>query len=170
MGTTQPHENNWGATPVYKIEINDRGGSLRWPRDNLYTQKLALTSPTSDGRSVGIVRLRTKATEFYSCENFYQIIHTQRYSIGSSPKCHFNGPTLYLSLYYSLNVCFSLLLYIFMSEESKRRATWSILQKKRERETEQKALNCTDWLSTTSCFLMFSHIRESIWKSIYACD
>ena len=29
----------------------------------LYPQKLALTSPTSGGRSVGIVRLRTKATE-----------------------------------------------------------------------------------------------------------
>jgi len=30
----------------------------------LYSQKLALTSPTGDGRSVGIVRSRTKATEF----------------------------------------------------------------------------------------------------------
>jgi len=30
----------------------------------LYPQKLALTSPTGDGRSVGIVRVRTKATEF----------------------------------------------------------------------------------------------------------
>ena len=30
----------------------------------LYPQKLALTSPTGDGRSVGIVRSRTKATEF----------------------------------------------------------------------------------------------------------
>jgi hypothetical protein len=29
-------------------------------RDTLYPQKLALTSPTSDGRSVDIVRLRTK--------------------------------------------------------------------------------------------------------------
>jgi hypothetical protein len=29
----------------------------------LYQQKLALTSSTSDGRSVGIVRSRTKATE-----------------------------------------------------------------------------------------------------------
>jgi hypothetical protein len=29
----------------------------------LYRQKLALTSPTSGGRSVGIVRSRTKATE-----------------------------------------------------------------------------------------------------------
>ena len=30
----------------------------------LYPQKLALTSPTSGGRSVGVVRVRTKATEF----------------------------------------------------------------------------------------------------------
>ena len=30
----------------------------------LYPQKLALTSPTGSGRSVGIVRSRTKATEF----------------------------------------------------------------------------------------------------------
>jgi hypothetical protein len=30
----------------------------------LYQQKLALTSPTGGGRSVGIVRLRTKATEY----------------------------------------------------------------------------------------------------------
>ena len=28
-------------------------------------EKLALTSPTGGGRSVGIVRLRTKATEFF---------------------------------------------------------------------------------------------------------
>jgi hypothetical protein len=30
----------------------------------LYPQKLALTSPTGGGRSVGIVRSQTKATEF----------------------------------------------------------------------------------------------------------
>jgi len=29
----------------------------------LYPQKLALTSPTGGGRSVGIVRVRTEATE-----------------------------------------------------------------------------------------------------------
>jgi hypothetical protein len=40
-----------------------RGNSLRWPRDTLYPQRLA-TSPTSGGRSVGIVRLRTTTTEF----------------------------------------------------------------------------------------------------------
>ena len=31
----------------------------------LYPQKLALTSATGGGRSVGIVRSRTKATEFF---------------------------------------------------------------------------------------------------------
>jgi hypothetical protein len=36
----------------------------RWPRGTLYPQKLALTSPTSGGLSVGIVRSRTQATEF----------------------------------------------------------------------------------------------------------
>ena len=36
----------------------------------LYSQKLALTSPTGGGRSVGIVRSRTKATEvFFNAEN-----------------------------------------------------------------------------------------------------
>jgi hypothetical protein len=40
--------------------INGREYPLRWPRDTLYLQKLALTSPTSGGRSVGIVRLPTK--------------------------------------------------------------------------------------------------------------
>jgi len=46
----------------------------------LYPQKLALTSPTGGGRSVGIVRVRTKATDFYvGCicfpqnELFYEI-------------------------------------------------------------------------------------------------
>jgi hypothetical protein len=48
-----------------------RGDPLRWPRDTLYPQKLAITSPTSGGRSVGIGRLLTKATEF-----FFNILNT----------------------------------------------------------------------------------------------
>jgi hypothetical protein len=36
----------------------------RRTRGTLYPQQLALTSPTSGGRSVGIVRSRTQATEF----------------------------------------------------------------------------------------------------------
>jgi hypothetical protein len=45
-------------------EISGRGHPLRFPRGTLYPQKLALTSQTSDSRLVGIVRLRTTATEF----------------------------------------------------------------------------------------------------------
>jgi hypothetical protein len=45
--------------PVLKTEINGRGDPLRWPRNTLYLQKLALASLTSGGRSVGIVHLRT---------------------------------------------------------------------------------------------------------------
>jgi hypothetical protein len=45
------------------LEIREYG--LRdQSRDTLYPQKLALASPTRDGLSVGIVRSRTKATEF----------------------------------------------------------------------------------------------------------
>jgi hypothetical protein len=43
-----------------------RRDSSRWPRGTLYPQNLALNSLTSGGRSVGIVRSRTQATEF-SC-------------------------------------------------------------------------------------------------------
>jgi hypothetical protein len=48
---------------------------MRWPRNTLYPQKLALTSPTSGGRSVGIVRLRTTATEFFSLVNYISTIY-----------------------------------------------------------------------------------------------
>jgi hypothetical protein len=44
-----------------EIRSVDRGDPLSWPRDTLHQQKLALTSPTSGGRSVGIVRVRTKS-------------------------------------------------------------------------------------------------------------
>jgi hypothetical protein len=37
---------------------------LREEHSTLYPKKLALTLPTIDGRSVGVVRLLTKATEF----------------------------------------------------------------------------------------------------------
>jgi hypothetical protein len=37
----------------------------RGPRATLYPQTLALTSPTSGSRSVGIIRSRTQATEFF---------------------------------------------------------------------------------------------------------
>jgi hypothetical protein len=62
---------NWGATwrnsSGSGLENREygRGDPLRWPRDILYPQKLTLTSPKSGCSSVGMVRLRTKATEFF---------------------------------------------------------------------------------------------------------
>jgi hypothetical protein len=49
------------------LEIRENGlrDPSRWPRGALYPQKLALTSPKSGGHSVGIVRSRTQATEFF---------------------------------------------------------------------------------------------------------
>jgi hypothetical protein len=47
---------------------------LSWPRDTLYPQKLVPTSPTSGSRSVGIVRLRTKATEFVFCIPYFKTL------------------------------------------------------------------------------------------------
>jgi hypothetical protein len=49
----------WG--PVLKTDINGRRNRLRWPYDTLYPLKLALTSPSSGGRSVLIVYVRTKS-------------------------------------------------------------------------------------------------------------
>jgi hypothetical protein len=56
------------AAPVKKTETNDRGNPLLTAR-HLLSAKVGTTSPTSGGRSVGIVRSRTKATEF----SFYQL-------------------------------------------------------------------------------------------------
>ena len=41
----------------------------------LYPQKLALNSPTGGGRSVGMVRSQTKATEFSFFLVFYVTMH-----------------------------------------------------------------------------------------------
>jgi hypothetical protein len=56
-----------GKVAAAGLENRDygRGDPLRWPRNTLYQVKLALTSPKGCGGSVGIVRLRTKATEFF---------------------------------------------------------------------------------------------------------
>jgi hypothetical protein len=51
----------------------------RWPRGTLYPQKLALTSPSSGGRSVGIVRSWAQATEL-SYERFLHNIITYIFS------------------------------------------------------------------------------------------
>jgi hypothetical protein len=45
--------------------LRSSGSGTGSTHDTLYPQKLALISPTNGGRSVGIVRLRTKATEIF---------------------------------------------------------------------------------------------------------
>jgi hypothetical protein len=50
---------------------------LHCPHDTLYPQKLALTSPTSGGHSVGIVRSRTKGTESFFCFFQEDLVQTQ---------------------------------------------------------------------------------------------
>jgi hypothetical protein len=45
-------------------QVYGRRDPSRLPCGTLYPQKLALTSPTSGGRSVGIVHSWTQATEF----------------------------------------------------------------------------------------------------------
>jgi hypothetical protein len=51
-----------GSSP--EIREYSRRDPSRRPRGTLYPQKLAITSPTSGGCSVGVVRSRTQATEF----------------------------------------------------------------------------------------------------------
>jgi hypothetical protein len=59
-----------------EIEITSVGDPPHWPCDTpLSPQKLALTSPTRGGRSVGVVRSRTKATEVV----LYIYIYSLRY-------------------------------------------------------------------------------------------
>ena len=71
-GSTQLREVNWGVTWIKSrgsdpenrdlTAVGIRSADYVTP---LYPQKLALTSRTGGGRSVGIVRSRTKATEFF---------------------------------------------------------------------------------------------------------
>jgi hypothetical protein len=63
-------ESNWGATwkkssgSCLENREYGRRDPSRWPRGTLYPQKLAIASPTSGGRSIGIVRSRTQTMEF----------------------------------------------------------------------------------------------------------
>jgi hypothetical protein len=67
----EPPEVNWGATWLKcsgsrsrKQRLTAVGIRCADHETPLYPQKLVLTSPTGGGRSVAIVRSRTKATEF----------------------------------------------------------------------------------------------------------
>jgi hypothetical protein len=61
-------------------EYGRRDPSL-WPRGILYLQKLALISPISGGRSVGIVRTWTQATEFFLIESSSSLAQINKFVI-----------------------------------------------------------------------------------------
>jgi hypothetical protein len=75
------HSASWGqlrsyleeivAAPVKKIETNDRGGSVMLTTQHPLYAKVGTSSPTIGGRSVGIVRCRTEATEFFPCSAYF---------------------------------------------------------------------------------------------------
>ena len=76
MTATLDHLQTWFVSDIYIYIYICSGSRSRKQRltavetrcadhvTPLYPKKLALTSPTGGGRSVGIVRVRTKATEF----------------------------------------------------------------------------------------------------------
>jgi hypothetical protein len=76
------------AAPGLENRDYGRGNPLRWQRGTLYPQKLALTSPPCGGRSVGMVRLWTKTTEFVFClidrlDSPLKIVSTSEEHVGS---------------------------------------------------------------------------------------
>jgi hypothetical protein len=68
-GSTQPQPEELlgrnSSDSGLEVREYGRGELLHLLRDTLYLQTLALTSPTNDGRSVGIVRSWTKVMEFF---------------------------------------------------------------------------------------------------------
>jgi hypothetical protein len=62
------------AAPFWKTEEHGHKDPLCSPFNTLYPQKLALTSPTSGGCSVSIVRSWTKVTEFFFFDRSLAII------------------------------------------------------------------------------------------------
>jgi hypothetical protein len=61
------HGRKCGGSGIENREYGRRDPS-RWPRDTLYPQKLALTTPTSGGRS------QIQVMEFFSIVNLYTIL------------------------------------------------------------------------------------------------
>jgi hypothetical protein len=98
------------------LEIREYGREdpLRWPRYTLDPQRLALTSPTSGCRSVGIVRLRTKAIEILSLMSaFSHISQNSNIRSLSPPTCKI---VVFTWLYRWL-VKFSFVKFLFMKPE-----------------------------------------------------
>jgi hypothetical protein len=85
-------------TSSFGLERREYGGRdpSRWPLGTLYPQKLALTSPTSCGRSVGIVRSWTQATEFVFSKFINAVWNTKVSGAGISVYLWFMGRTAWV--------------------------------------------------------------------------
>jgi hypothetical protein len=64
VSTTEELRGRKSSSSGVEIREYGRRDSSRWPLGTLHPQTLALTSPTSGDRSVGIVCSRTQATKF----------------------------------------------------------------------------------------------------------
>jgi hypothetical protein len=82
---------------------------LRWTRDTLYSQKLTLSSLTRGGRSVGIVRSPTEATEFSLYEELCDMV---------SANCTYTAESLVFSHRLTsaiIDINLSLLIFVYTS-------------------------------------------------------
>jgi hypothetical protein len=64
VSTTEELLDRKVAAPVLENREYGHRNPSRLPRGTLCPQKLAITTPTSGGRSVGLVRSRTQTMEF----------------------------------------------------------------------------------------------------------
>jgi hypothetical protein len=83
-GPCSTNEEKWN---MYRLLVGEKqkekkcSGS-RWPHGTLYPQKLAITSPTSGGRSVGIVRSWTQTMEFSFMKSSVMWDRSATYPVG----------------------------------------------------------------------------------------
>jgi hypothetical protein len=98
VSTTEELLGRKSSCPGLENREYGRRNPSRWPRCTLYRQKLALTLPTSGGRPVGVVRSRTKATEF---EAFLRIMN----QIIPLKQCNARLSRLYIPHLWKWHVC-----------------------------------------------------------------
>jgi hypothetical protein len=147
---------------------------LRWPRDTLYQLKLALTSSAGCGRLVGIVRLRTKTTEFSLCI-ILAIIFRGIQPLSTTPGTrwgtllHTEGP----DLCFKANHGSDLLRQTYHSSELGREQSLRIFEKKKLRRIcrPKREEVATEWkkcimISFIPCSV---HIRTLVWSNEGGC-
>jgi hypothetical protein len=116
-GKLRSYLNGKVAASVWKTKINSHGNSLHWPCNTLYPQRLTPTSPTSGGCSIGIVRLRTVATEYVSTKlkgMSFQKTVLLSFTAPRPPKCCASVTFVQLLLFFSYHFWFKAVLSDFV--------------------------------------------------------